>query len=143
MVHPRIGVVLSAEGGALAKQLLPARMGAGGPIGTGRQWLSWISMDDVLAGLWHLVTHDALRGPVNLVAPNPVMQRTFARTLGHVLGRPAVVPLPAFAVRAAFGEMGEEVLLGGQCVLPVELRASGYRFLRPDLEGALRSELGR
>ncbi len=143
VVHPRIGVVLSAEGGALAKQLLPARMGAGGPIGTGRQWLSWIAMDDVLAGLVHLVKHDELKGPVNLVSPHPVPQRTFARTLGHVLGRPAVIPLPAFAVRAAFGEMGEEVLLGGQRALPTTLLGSGYPFLRPDLEGALRSELGR
>ena len=143
VVHPRIGVVLSAEGGALGKQLLPAQMGAGGPIGTGRQWLSWIALDDVLAGLLHLVTHDDLAGPVNLVAPHPVPQRTFARTLGHVLGRPAVLPLPAFAVRAAFGEMGEEVLLGGQRVVPTALLASGYAFFRPDLEGALRAELGR
>ena len=118
-------------------------MGAGGPIGTGRQWLSWIAMDDVLAGLVHLVKHDELKGPVNLVSPHPVPQRTFARTLGHVLGRPAVLPLPAFAVRAAFGEMGEEVLLGGQRALPTTLLGSGYPFLRPDLERALRSELGR
>jgi uncharacterized protein (TIGR01777 family) len=141
VVHPRIGVVLSARGGALAQMLTPARMGGGGPIGTGRQRLSWIALDDVLGALLHCIVAD-VRGPVNLVAPNPVAQATFARTLGHVLHRPAVVPLPAFAVRAAFGAMGEEILLGGQRVLPRRLEASGYRFLRPTLEEALRFELG-
>ncbi len=141
VVHPRIGVVLSARGGALAEMLPPARMGAGGPIGTGRQRMSWIALDDVLGALLHCIVGD-VHGQVNLVAPNPVAQATFARTLGHVLHRPAVVPLPAFAVRAAFGEMGEEVLLGGQRVLPRRLEADGYRFLRPTLEETLRFELG-
>lgn len=141
-VRMRLGVVLSAEGGALARMLGPFRMGVGGPIGGGRQYFSWIALDDVIGAIHHLLRAERVRGPVNLTAPNPVTQAAFARTLGEVLHRPAVLPLPAFAVRALFGEMGREVLLQGQRVVPAALIASGYSFLRPDLEDALRFELG-
>lgn len=142
VVHPRIGVVLAAGGGALQQMLTPFQLGAGGPIGGGKQWMPWISMDDAVGALHHLL-YAGLEGPVNLVAPNPVRQAEFARALGKALRRPAIAPLPAFAVRALFGEMGEEVLLGGQRVAPKRLLASGFRFLRPEVEAALRFELGK
>jgi hypothetical protein len=142
VVHPRIGVVLSGAGGALAQMRTPFAMGVGGPVGGGQQWLSWIAMDDTIGALHHLL-HAGLEGPVNLVSPNPVRQAEFAKLLGKVLRRPAFLPLPAAAVRAIFGEMGQDVLLNGQRVAPTRLQASGFKFLREDLEGALRFELGR
>lgn len=142
VVHPRIGVVLSGNGGALAQMKTPFLFGAGGPIGSGKQWMPWIGMDDAIGALHHLL-YAGLEGPVNVVAPAPVTQAEFARVLGKVLGRPAILPLPGFAVKAMFGEMGQEVLLGGQRVAPTRLQATGFRFLRPDLEAALRFELGK
>ncbi len=142
VVHPRIGVVLSAAGGALAQMRRPFAFGVGGPIGGGQQWFPWIAMDDTVGALHHLL-YAGLEGPVNVVAPGIVRQAEFAKALGKVLGRPAVLPLPKLAVRGIFGEMGQGVLLEGQRVAPRRLSESGYRFLRPDLEAALRFELGR
>jgi uncharacterized protein (TIGR01777 family) len=142
VVHPRIGVVLSGAGGAVGEMKTPFLFGAGGPVGSGKQWFPWIAMDDTVGALHHLMTA-GLEGPVNLVAPAPVRQAEFAKVLGRVLGRPAVLPLPAFAVRAIFGEMGEGVLLAGQRVAPKRLLESRFRYLREDLEQALRFELGK
>jgi len=138
VVHHRFGMILSPKGGALAKMLLPYRLGAGGPIGTGRQYVSWITLDDVLGTIDHALGSGTLRGPVNTVTPRPVTNRDFARTLGRVLGRPAILPMPAFAARLVFGEMADALLLSSQRVEPARLLASGYRFLHPDLEPALR-----
>ncbi len=139
----RLGVVLSPRGGALAKLLPSFLAGVGGPVGNGRQWVSWIGLDDAVGALHHLLQHDELSGPVTVVAPGPVRNRELARTLGRVLRRPALLPLPAPAVAAAFGEMGRATLLGSQRVLPRRLGESGFSFLAPDLESALRRELGR
>lgn len=142
-VHPRIGVVLAGQGGALAKMLLPFQMGAGGPIGSGRQAFPWIALDDVLGALLHLVATPSIHGPVNLVAPECPTQAQFARTLGRVLCRPAFMPLPAAAVKLAFGEMGERALLEGAFVAPRVLTETGYTWVHGTLEQALRFELGR
>jgi uncharacterized protein (TIGR01777 family) len=141
-VHARVGVVLSAAGGALAKMRLPFLIGAGGPIGSGRQGMSWISLDDLVAGLVFVARNEAIRGPVNLVAPAALPQREFARVLGRVLRRPAIAPLPAPVVRILFGEMGERLLLDGAFVLPSVLGREGFRFAHASLEDALRLELG-
>ena len=140
-VHVRFGVVLSARGGALAKMATPFRLGGGGPIGGGRQWFPWISADDAVYGLLHLMFDEARSGPVNLVAPHPVRQGEFATALGAAVHRPALVPLPAFAVRAGFGQMGQEVLLAGQRVRAKALDGR-FVFAFPDLADALRWELG-
>jgi uncharacterized protein (TIGR01777 family) len=143
VVNLRIGVVLGAAGGALAKMLPPFLMGAGGPVGTGKQVLSWIALDDLLGAIELAIVREELSGPVNGVGPAPLEQAAFAKTLGHVLGRPAFAPLPAFMVRLLFGEMGTELLLAGQRVRPWALESAGFRFRHPTLEGALRFELGR
>ena len=143
VVNLRLGVVLSERGGALAKMLTPFRLGMGGVIGNGAQWMSWIALDDVVGAIRHALATDALRGPVNAVAPAPVTNAEFIRTLGRVLERPTLVPLPAFAARLALGEMADELLLTSQRVVPARLQASGYRFRYPTLEGALRGVLGR
>ena len=140
-VRMRLGVVLSARGGALPQLLPPFRIGLGGPLGSGRQFFPWVAMDDVLGAVLHLLRTD-VSGPVNVTAPEPVRQAEFARTLGKVLHRPAVIPTPAFAVKLLFGQMGEEVLLGGQRAVPSRLLESGYVHLRPDLADALAFELG-
>jgi len=134
----RTGIVLSPRGGALERLLPPFRLGVGGPLGGGRQWLSWVALDDVAAALAHALAQESLRGAVNFVAPNPVTNKEFTRLLGHVLGRPTVLPMPGFAVRALFGEMGEELLLASQRVSSKKLQASGFTFTYPSLEGALR-----
>ncbi|MGO9269169.1 MAG: TIGR01777 family oxidoreductase [Terriglobia bacterium] len=138
VVHLRTGMVLDRAGGALAKMLPVFRMGAGGVIGNGRQYMSWIALDDVSGAIQHALTTDDLRGPVNTVAPTPVTNREFTKTLGRVLSRPTLFPLPAFAARLALGEMANELLLASQRVEPARLIASGYQFCFPDLEGALR-----
>jgi len=143
VVRPRIGVVLAAGGGALARMLPAFRAGLGGPVGGGRQFVSWIALDDLLGVLHAALFDPGLEGPVNAVAPVPVTQGDFARTLGRVLGRPAWLPLPAPAVRIAFGRMGRELLLASARVRPVRLEALGFRFQAGDLETALRFELGR
>jgi uncharacterized protein (TIGR01777 family) len=141
VVNLRIGVVLSPAGGALAKMLTPFRLGLGGVIGGGAQWMSWIALDDAIGALRHALVTEALRGPVNAVAPTPVTNAEFTRTLGRVLRRPTLVPMPAFAARLALGEMADELLLASQRVMPVRLLASRYEFRHSTLEGALRSLL--
>ncbi|WP_224241598.1 TIGR01777 family oxidoreductase [Hyalangium gracile] len=142
VVHLRTGVVLDARGGALAKMAPAFRMGGGGPLGSGRQWMSWISLEDVV-GLTHFALFTPeLRGPVNAVSPQPVRQGDFARTLGRVLSRPAVFPLPAVAVRTLFGEMGQETVLEGAHVRPEAAERQGFHFMLPELESALRFTLG-
>ena len=142
VVKVRSGVVLTAKGGALKKQLLPFKLGVGGRLGTGRQWLSWISLDDEVAGLIHLLTAEKVEGPVNLTSPEPVTNAEFTATLARVLKRPAFMPVPDRALYALFGrQMTEEMLLGGQRVLPAALEVSGFTFAHPDLESALRHTL--
>jgi uncharacterized protein (TIGR01777 family) len=141
-VRLRTGIVLSPKGGALGAMLVPFKLGLGGRTGDGRQWMSWIDVEDMVGGIQHILKN-AIHGPVNMVAPAPVMNAEFAKTLARVLGRPAIFPMPAFAARLAFGEMGEEVLLGSQKVEPGKLMASGYLFryreLRASLEGLVGS----
>ena len=143
VVHARVGVVLTASGGALRKMLTPFLLGAGGPIGSGRQGFSWISLDDAIGALCFALRDGALRGPVNLVAPMALPQRGFASVLGRVLRRPSFAPLPAPVVRLMFGEMGQRLLLEGALVRPAALEARGFRFEHGSLEHALRFELGR
>jgi uncharacterized protein (TIGR01777 family) len=137
-VQLRSGLVLSRKGGMLARVLSPFKMGAGGVVGTGRQWMSWISLDDATAAIQYAIGAAELSGPVNLTAPQPVSNAEFTRTLGKVLGRPTLVTLPAFAVRLLLGELGDELLLAGQKVLPRKLLAAGFRFAHLDIESALR-----
>jgi len=141
VVHLRIGMVLSRAGGALARMLPPFRMGLGGRIGSGRQWVSWIAREDLLAIIERALTHDSWAGPVNAVAPGPVTNAEFTRTLARMLRRPAVLPLPASVVKLLFGEMGQCLLLEGARVRPGKLVADGFPFVYPDLESALRDEL--
>ncbi|MCG6921347.1 MAG: TIGR01777 family oxidoreductase [Acidobacteria bacterium] len=142
VAHPRIGLVLSPAGGALGKLLLPFRLGLGGVVGPGRQYMSWVAIDDVLAALHHALVKEEVSGPFNLVAPEPVTNREFTKTLGRVLGRPTVAAVPAFLLKAALGQMAEATLLASTRVRPDRLRSSGYRFRFPGLEGALRHLLG-
>jgi len=143
VVHLRLGVVLSPKGGALAKMLPPFRTGVGGKIGSGKQYMSWIAIDDLIGSIQHVIQTPALQGPVNAVAPNPVTNLEFTKALGTVLSRPTIAPLPAFAVRLAFGQMGEELLLASQRVEPSRLQSSGFSFRFLDLEAALRHVLAR
>ncbi len=139
----RFGVVLSAAGGALERMLPAFRAGVGGPFGAGAQWMSWVSLDDLIGAITGLLYADTVDGPVNVTSPAPLTNRDFVTTLGRVVRRPAVVPLPAAAVRAMFGEMGEVTLLGGQRVVPERLTKAGFTFRYGELEAALRLELGR
>lgn len=135
--HLRTGIVLSADGGALRKMLLPFRMGLGGNIGSGRQWMSWVDLNDEIGAIRHILTNESLHGPVNIVSPHPVSNAEFTRTLASALSRPAIFPMPAFATRLLFGQMGEELLLASQRVEPTKLVGSGYVFQKPDLRLAL------
>lgn len=137
-VHLRFGMILSPNGGALATMLPPFKLGAGGRIGNGRQYWSWIAIDDVLDVVLRAITDDELSGPVNAVAPFPVTCFEFVQTLGRVLSRPAIVPIPAFAARLAFGDMADALLLASQRVLPEQLAKMEHPFRHPELEGALR-----
>jgi len=137
VVRLRIGMVLSPKGGALAQMLRIFRAGLGGRVGSGEQYVSWIALDDLVGVVDHVMRSGSLEGPVNAVAPNPVTNREFAKTLGRVLGRPAVLPAPAFALRLVLGEMADELLLASARVEPDRLLLSGYRFRYPELEGAL------
>jgi len=143
VVNLRMGIVLSAAGGVLPRMLLPFRMGLGGRIGSGRQYMSWIALDELVGVIIHALTCDILAGPVNAVAPHPVTNLEFTRTLGRVLRRPTVLPVPAFAARLALGEMADSLLLASARVEPARLAASGYAFRYPELEGALRHLLGK
>jgi uncharacterized protein (TIGR01777 family) len=142
-VNLRIGVVLSAAGGALAKMLTPFKLGLGGKLGTGRQYMSWIALDDLVGIIAHLIFTDDLSGPVNAVAPSPVTNAEFTKTLGRVLSRPTIFAVPASMVRLAFGEMGRELLLASTRVEPAKVQATDFEFRYPTLEPALRAELGR
>jgi uncharacterized protein (TIGR01777 family) len=139
----RTGIVLSPHGGALERLLPPFRLGVGGPIGSGRQWMSWIALDDHLRAMEHAIATTGLHGPVNLVAPNAVTNTEFAATLGRVLGRPAVLTVPSFALELLYGEMARATILAGQRVLPKALLRNGFHFDYPTLEEALRFELTR
>jgi uncharacterized protein (TIGR01777 family) len=143
VVRMRFGVILSPRGGALAQMLTPFRLGGGGRIGSGRQWWSWISIDDAASAIQHAIMTESLSGPVNGVAPNPVTNAEFTHTLGQVLGRPTLIPMPAFAARLALGEMADELLLASARVLPTKLLESHYRFQHPTLDVALRHLLGK
>lgn len=143
VVHLRTGIVLAAQGGALGKMLPLFKLGLGGKFGNGRQWQSWISLDDEVGAIRHLLTTE-VRGPVNLTAPNPVTGSEFAHTLGKVLHRPSFVPVPSFGPKLLLGgELVEALLLSGQRVLPKALQASGYKFQHETLEVALRAVLDR
>lgn len=137
VVHLRFGVVLSPRGGMLARLLPLYRLGLGGPVGNGRQFLSWISLDDAVAAMLFLFAHAAIRGPVNLVAPVPVTQREFAETLGRTLKRRAWLPAPAWGLRLLYGQMADELLLGSTRVEPRVLRAHGFRYRHANLAEAL------
>lgn len=139
-VHLRTGLVLSGEGGMLAQQLLLYKLGLGGPLGSGRQWWSWVSLADELGAIEHLLTAD-VSGPVNLTGPAPVRQRDFASALGRVLHRPALLPAPGFALKAALGEFAEEGILAGQKAPPRVLERDGYAFTHGTLDAALAASL--
>lgn len=141
VAHLRTGIVLGKDGGALPKMLLPIRLGVGGRLGNGRQFMSFIAVGDLTRAVVHALTHDELRGPVNLVGPAPVDNAEFTRTLGRVLRRPTLIPMPAFALRLGLGELADALLLGSQRVLPARLTASGFRFDHPTAETALRAVL--
>ena len=141
VVHLRIGIVLSPAGGALAQMLLPFRLGVGGVLGSGDQYMSWIALDDVVGVVRHALADESLSGPVNAVAPQAVTNREFTRTLGKVLRRPTILPAPAFALRVALGEMADALLLASTRVDPAALRATTFEFQHPQLDGALRQLL--
>jgi uncharacterized protein len=141
VVNVRIGVVLAKQGGALRAMLPAFRLGLGGPVGDGRQYMSWIAIDDVVGAFLFTLSNERLRGPVNAVAPQPVRNLEFVRVLGKAVHRPAVFLLPAFVVRTVFGEMGEALLLSSALVRPARLEAAGYAFRHPELDEALRFTL--
>jgi uncharacterized protein (TIGR01777 family) len=143
VVHLRTGPVQDMAGGGLPKQALLFRLGLGGRLGSGRQWLSWTALGDIVGAYLHALTHDELDGPVNNAAPKPVTNAEFTATLARVLGRPAMLPVPAFAPRLVLGEAADEFLFVSQRALPVRLRETGYRFQFPELEQALRHTLKR
>jgi uncharacterized protein len=142
VVNLRMGFVLSKSGGGLTRMLLPFRLGLGGRVGNGRQFVSWVTVDDVVGAISHAISADSSRGPMNVVAPQPVTNREFTRALGGALWRPTLFPLPAFAARMMFGEMADDLLLSSQRVEPKRLIDAGYEFKFPKLEPALRHVLG-
>jgi uncharacterized protein len=141
-VNLRFGPILARDGGMLAKLLTPFKMGMGGKVGSGKQYISWVAIDDVVEAIKLALHNDSLRGPLNIVSPNPVTNEVFTKTLGHVLSRPTALAMPAFAVRLAFGEMADEMLLVSQRVRPKKLSDAGYEFQCPELEDALTKNLG-
>ena len=143
VVRVRIGLLLSPRGGLLQRMLLPFRLCVGGRLGSGRQWMSWIAMDDLLEVFRRTLTDPDLRGAVNAVAPEPARNREFTRTLARVLRRPAIIPVPAFALRLLYGQMADELILASARVVPGALFAVGHQFRFPSLEPALRHLLGR
>ena len=141
VVHVRTGIALNPRGGALGKMLLPFQLGVGGRLGSGRQWMSWISLEDLVRVFRFAMETPAISGPMNATAPEPVTNRTFASTLARVLKRPALVPVPTFALRALLGEMAEGTVLASQRVRATVLAGAGFQFEHPTLSTALRSEL--
>ena len=143
VVHPRFGIVLSTNGGALGTTLPIFKLGGGGRIGSGRQWWSWVAIDDVAGAIFHALTTDSVSGPMNVGSPNPVTNAEYTRTLGRLLNRPTVFPLPAPAARLILGQVADELLLASARVEPAKLKETGYTFHYPELESALRHLLGR
>jgi len=141
LVNLRIGVVLSKKGGALAKMLPPFKLGGGGKLGSGRQYMSWIALDDVVGAIRHALTNDTIHGPVNVVAPNPVTNAEFTKALGKALHRPTFLSMPSFAVKLAFGQMGTDLLLASARVRPTRLAGTGYEFAHPTIDEALAAVL--
>lgn len=138
VVNMRFAMVLSARGGALAQMLTPFRFGLGGPLGGGRQFMSWVTLDDVVRAALHLLATESLKGPVNIASPHPLRNSDFTRLLALALHRPALLPVPAFALRLLYGDLADEVLLASQRLVPEHLQNSGFQFEYPDLRGALR-----
>jgi len=143
VVHLRIGVVLAGEGGALQKMLTPFKLGLGGKVGSGSQYMNWITLEDLIGVIRRALGDESLRGPVNTVAPQQVTNEEFTKALGRALGRPTFLAVPAFAARLAFGETADALLLASTRVEPARLKEIGYQFKHPELEGALRSALGK
>lgn len=142
VVNLRFGPILARAGGMLEKMLTPFKMGLGGKVGSGKQYISWIGIEDTVAAMKRALIDDTLRGPLNVVSPNPITNERFTRALGEVLSRPTVMAMPAFAARLAFGEMADEMLLVSQRVIPKKLQAAGFQFQFSDLETALRKYIG-
>lgn len=142
VVHLRTGIVLSGRGGALKQMLMPFKLGIGGRLGSGRQWFSWIAIDDEVGAILHAIDNASVAGPVNATAPNPATNADFTKALGRALHRPTIVPVPKLGLRALFGaEMAEVMLLSGQRVLPAALERTGYEFRLPELDQALTAVL--
>jgi uncharacterized protein (TIGR01777 family) len=137
----RFGVILAKHGGALPRMALPFRLGLGGKIGSGRQWISWVTLEDIVGVIRFALETNLLSGPANAVSPNPAQNAEFSATMGRVLRRPAIFPTPSFILRLALGEMADSLLLASQKVYPTKLQKLGYRFLYPDLEPALAAVL--
>jgi uncharacterized protein (TIGR01777 family) len=142
VVNLRFGPILARDGGMLSKLLTPFKMGMGGKVGSGKQYISWVAIDDAVKAMKLAIDDQSMRGPVNVVSPNPVTNEEFTKTLGHVLNRPTALAMPAFAARLAFGEMADEMLLASQKVLPKKLVHAGFQFTYPELEQALRKYVG-
>lgn len=143
VVHLRIGIVLSPQGGALAKMLLPFQLGVGGQFGNGQQYMSWVAIDDVIGAIYHSIANEQITGAVNVVSPNPATNAEFTKTLGKVLYRPTIFPMPTFAAKLVLGEMADDLLFSSTRVHPGQLLATNYNFRHPDLEAALRHLLGK
>jgi len=140
-VHIRTGIVLSPLGGVLQKMALPVKLGVGGVVGNGQQYMSWVSINDMINMIEFIMENNSLNGPVNMVSKSPVTNYTFTKTLGKVLGRPTLFPMPAFIARLLFGEMADALLLSSSRVYPAKLEAEGYKYINPDLEDALKDLL--
>ena len=141
VVFPRIGVVLSKDGGALEKMLTPFKFGVGGTVGSGDQWMSWVAIDDLVKMILFAVENEEFEGAFNATAPNPVQNEEFTNTLGKVIKRPTILPVPSFGIKLLFGEMGETLLLEGARILPKKLQDAGFEFEYPDLTSAFEAEL--
>jgi uncharacterized protein (TIGR01777 family) len=141
VVNLRFGPIIAREGGMLAKLLTPFKMGMGGKVGSGKQFISWVGLDDAVRAVMLAIKDESIRGPLNVVAPNPVTNEDFTRALGHVLNRPTALAMPAFAARLAFGEMADEMLLASQKVMPKKLIGAGFEFKHPKLEPTLKDLL--
>lgn len=141
VVIPRFGIVLSKDGGALAKMITPFSFGLGGTVGSGEQWMSWIALPDLVRMIQFLINNDRIKGALNATAPHPVTNKEFTDTLGKVLNRPTIIPVPGFGVKLLFGEMGENLLLEGAKVLPEKVLEAGFKFEYPELEAALKQAL--
>jgi hypothetical protein len=142
VVHPRLGVVFTPEGGALAEMLTPFKLGVGGKLGSGDQYMSWVAPDDVVGAFNFLMMRDDLDGPFNITSPNPVTNKQFTKALGRVISRPTILPVPSFGIKMLFGEMGQEMLLEGQRAIPTRLQDTGFEFEFVGIEDALRHVMG-